>query len=294
MGAASNFRSYAMPYIGLGNTNLISTAASTRMMQDLNKALQEIFGNEQREKVSLQVRAPTSVTLGQVTQGSTAITFAGVQSWMIGCTIAIAGDAIQNQLEKRTGSSVSLNAPYQGPTQSNVAAIVYQDALNLDTEAKAVYPPALLNNQYFVEPLPSRTQLEAARTVWRDEYNAVPKIIRRPQWMILEDNLQYLETPTTRIVFDSLPDTSYVFSFEAELAAPRVTSWEDTRTYFMPGQEDESILFPWALGHFMSWPNFLADSQIRQTVAQQAGQARARWEGRTKGFAHTAVNVTDW
>lgn len=294
MGAASNFRNYAMPYIGLGNANLISTAASTRMMQDLNKALQEIFANEQREKVSLQVRAPTSVTLGQVTNGSTTITFAGIQDWMIGCTIAIGGDPIQNILERRTGSTVSLNAPYQGSTQSNVGAVVYQDALNLDTEAKAVYPPALLNNQYFVEPLNSRTQLESARTIWRDEYNAVPKIIRRPQWMVLEDNLQYQQTPTTRIVFDSLPDTSYVFGFEAELAAPRVTSWDDVRTYFMPGNEDESILFPWALGHFMSWPNFLADSQIRQTVAQQAAQARMRWEGRTKGFTHTAVDVQSW
>lgn len=294
MGAASDFRSYAMPYIGIGNVNLIGTQASARMMQDLNKALTELFANEQREKLSLQVRGPTSVTIDQVTNGSTAITFTGMQSWMVGCTIVITGDALQNQLEKRVSASVALNAPYQGATQSNVSAVVYQDVLNLTTEAKAIYPPALLNNQYFVEPLNSRAALENQRTVWRDEYNAVPKISRRPQWSILEDNLQFEQTPTSRIVFDSLPDTSYVWSAEAELAAPRVTSWSDARDFFMPGREDELILFPVALAHFASWPNFVADSQTRQMVLSQANDARARWSGRTKGFTHTAVDVESW
>lgn len=172
--------------------------------------------------------------------------------------------------------------------------MVYQDALNLTTAVKRVNPPALLNGQYQVEPLPSRRDLQKSRTIWRDEYNIVPKIIRRPEYYILEDNLPYLQTPTSRIVFDSLPDTSYVFKFEAALAAPRITGWDDTRTYFMPGNEDESILFPWALGKFLSWPQFLSDGDIRAQVAADAAAASQRWRNRTTGFTHTAVDVQSW
>lgn len=293
MPSASTFRDLAMAYIGVGNSALIPANASTAMMQALNRALQQVFGNERKDKVSLQVRGPTAITIGQVTNGSQSITFAGYQPWMAGCTVQISGDALANQFEL-SGASVSLNAPYQGSTQSNVTATVYQDALNLTTEVKAVYPPALLNNQYYVEPLDSRLAQQGQRTIWQNEYSTTPKTARRPETFILEDNLPYLQTPGTRITFDSLPDTSYVFSFEAELKAPRVTSWSDTRNYFIPGEEDEMILYPWALAEFMSWPQFLDDSNIRQIVANQAGEARARWTSRTKGFTHTAADVISW
>ena len=294
MPAASNFRDFAMAYIGVANAALIPANANAAMLNALNSTLQKIFANEQKARTSVQVRGPTSITLGQVTSGSSVITFAGFQSWMLGCTVAIGGDALQNQFEL-SGASVSLNAPYQGSTQSNVGAVVYQDSINLTTEVKGIYPPALLNNQYYVEPLNSRSELESSRGVWFDSYATTPKTAQRPQWMVFEDNLPYLTTPTTRITFDSLPDTSYVFSFDAELKAPRVTSLTaDTRSYFMPGDEDESILFPWALAEFMTWPQFLNDGAIRQTVMQQASEARARWATRTKGFTHTSVNTFDW
>jgi hypothetical protein len=293
MPSASTFRDLAMAYIGVGNSALIPSNASTRMMQDLNKALQQIFGNERKEKVSVQVRGPTAITIGQVTNGSQTITFAGFQSWMAGCTVQIGGDALANQFELNS-ATVTLNAPYQGATQSNVGATVYQDSLNLTSEVKAVYPPALLNNQYFVEPLDSRTAQISQRSIWQNEFATTPKTSRRPETFILEDNLPYLETPTTRITFDSLPDTTYVFGFEAELKAPRVTSWADTRNYFINGEEDESILYPWALGEFMSWPQFLDDNALRQIVANQAGEAKTRWQTRTKGFTHTAVDVMSW
>lgn len=294
MPSASTFRDTAMAYIGVANSALIPTNASTAMLQALNRALQQIFANEQKDKISLQVRGPTAITLGAVTNGSQAITFSGFQSWMAGCTVLISGDALANQFEL-TGATVSLNAPYQGTTATNVTATVWQDVLNLSTEAKAVYPPAMLNNQYYVEPLDSRAAQQGQRTIYLDEFTTTPKTARRPETFILEDNLPYLQTPTTRITFDSLPDTAYMFSFDAELAAPRVTSLSaDTRTYFMPGNEDESILFPWALGEFMSWPQFLDDPNIRQSVSTQAAAARARWTSRTKGFTHTAVDVQNW
>lgn len=293
MPSASTFRDLAMAYIGVANSALIPSNASTRMMQDFNKALQQIFGNERKEKVSLQVLGPTAITIGQVTNGSKAITFAGFQSWMTGCTVQISGDAFANQFEL-SSASVTLNAPYQGPTQTNVGATVYQDSLNLTSEVKAVYPPALLNNQYFVEPLDSRNAQISQRTIWQNEFATTPKTARRPETFILEDSLPYLQTPGTRITFDSLPDTTYVFGFEAEIKAPRVTSWADARDYFIPGEEDESILYPWALGEFMAWPQFLGDNAIRQIVANQAGEARTRWTGRTKGFTHTAVDVISW
>jgi hypothetical protein len=293
MPAASIFRDYAMAYIGLSNSALIPANASARMMQDFNAALQEIFANVHRNKVSLQVRAPTAVTIGQVTNGSTAITFSGFADWMLGCTVVISGDGLQNQFEL-DGATCSLNAPYQGTTASNVSAVVYQDALNTTTEVKAVYPPSLLNNQYFVDMLDSRSAMVGQSALLRDNYSLPVKPVRRPQSSILEDSLPYMVTPTTRISFDSLPDTSYIYSFEAELAAPRITTWADTRTYFMPGNEDESILFPWALFKFMSWPQFLQDPSTRNAVAQAAQSASARWKSASKGFTNTSIDATSW
>lgn len=292
MGAASIFRDYALPYIGLSNPNLLPKNASTRMMQALNAALQELLG-EQQDKQAFQVRAAQQVTIGQVTASSKLITFAGFEDWMLGCTVLIGGDGLQNQFVL-DGSAVSLLAPYQGSTQSNVTATVYQDVINTTSEIKQVFPPALLNHQYHVEPLPSRRALEDSRTIWRDDANTVPKIVRRPCWYTLEDNLAYFRTPTTRIVFDSLPDTSYVLTFEAIMRAPRVCDWSDTRDFFIPGQDDESILFPIALQRFMAWPQFLSDQTIRAQVAQDAQAARLKWGKRSHGFTHTAVDVTSY
>jgi hypothetical protein len=287
---ASTFRDFALPYVGISSVGMLPANASARLIQCFNQALQEIFRDEHQETLGAQIHAPTPVVIGQVTQGSTAITFTGFQAWMLGCTIHVSGDSIANALEKKT-SSVSLRHPYQGSTQANVTATVYHDALTFDTELKQVYPPVKLNDQYYVEPLPDRATLDMSRTVWRDEYSATPKTARRPQWYTLEDALAYNTTPATRLLFDSLPDTSYILSLQARLRAPRIIDWTDTRDYFIPGQEDESILYPWALGKFLSWPQFLSDSNIRAQVAADAATASSLWQSRSKGFVHTAVSM---
>lgn len=290
MPSAANFRAYAMPYIGQQNVAAIPANASTRMLQCLNQTLQEIFRNEHQETLSAQVRGPTSITLGQVTQGSTAVTFAGYQPWMQGCTLRISGDALSNAFDKRN-ATLTLRSPYQGPTQTDVPATIYQDSIVFDSEIKQIYPPVKLNDQYYVEPLPDRSSLEMSRTVWRSEYSAVPKTGRRPQWYILEDALAYNTTPGTRMEFDSLPDANYTLTLEARLRAPRVADWNDSRDYFIPGQEDESILYPWALGKFLSWPQFIGDSAVRAQVAADAGAASQQWAARSKGFTPTAISM---
>ena len=62
----------------------------------------------------------------------------------------------------------------------------------------------------------------------------------------------------------------------------------------MPGNEDESILFPWALFKFMSWPQFLQDPSTRNAVAQAAQSASARWKSASKGFTNTSIDATSW
>lgn len=294
MATASDFRDYALPFLGLQSVDHLSAPASSALMNAFNKALQEIFRRQLQETVGLQVYGPQTVLLEQVTQGLKNLTFQGFLPWMAGCTIVIPGDGttasqgLQNALEK-SGTNPSLRNPYQGPTQTNVTATVYHDAVNLGPEVAELFPPVKLNNQYYVEPLASLRELEASRTVWRDEYNSVPKIIRRPQWFSIEDKLIYQTTPGLRILFDSLPDTSYVLNFEARIAAPRITSWDDERSYFIPTQEDESILFPWALNKFLIYPQFISDSNVRASIAADFQSAQLAWNNRTRGFTHTAV-----
>lgn len=289
MASAANFQSWMLKHFGVASTTQLPAEVTSHLLYAFNRALQEIFRDKQRETLGCQVYGPTPVTLGAVTQGSTAITFSGFQAWMAGCTIVITGDTRQNLLEKRD-AAVSLAAPYQGPTGTNVAATVYGDAVNFSSEFTQLYGPAKLDDRYLVEPLNTRREMELTRRAYLyNDPSVSPKTQRRPLFFTLEDNLQYQAPPGTRIVFDSLPDTPYVLTLDAMLRPPRIVDFTDPREYFIPAQADESVLWPWARLHCLDHPQFVQENLSAITASAQSAQQT--WEKRSHGFTHTFADV---
>ena len=123
----------------------------------MTAGLQDIFDlgpSEIREKPGgAYLQAPTSVTL-TVTQGSTTISsLTTYASWMLGCSIRIAGDDQDNELQ----SSTKIAVPYTG-TSGSVTATVYGDCIQLDDTVGRVIAPVTLPNQAPLIPAGTRAE----------------------------------------------------------------------------------------------------------------------------------------
>lgn len=299
MSAATALRDHLLPYAGVQQASLLDTQTSARILSDLNRSLQEIFTAQIRDQQGFLIRAPLSVTLEAVTAESTALTFSSYASWMLGCSILITGDARQNRLEKDASGNVVLGRPYLGSTGSSVSATVYNDALTLDIEVEKIFPPIELRegtNIWQVMPLSGPGDLKPELIGGRATWGVSDKQLARPQYCTLESSVQSGASPTTtqRLVLDSLPQSRSTLDFQADLRAPRVTDLStDSRAYFIPNGYDESILWPWVLYKFSSYPDFIGDAGEAQRGYQEA---RMNWDrlSENKGYTHQAIPVGVW
>lgn len=125
---------------GLARGDLVALAAV------ITKSSQTLFdkapGSVSERQKGFALRAPTTVSL-TVTQYSNTIAFtAGYASWMLGCTISIAGDGIFNEVV----TSTSLLRPFMG-TSGTFSATVWCDAIALDSTIKNVVGPVWVPNR---------------------------------------------------------------------------------------------------------------------------------------------------
>lgn len=268
MPSAADLKKYLLPAIGQPVDATLSTTDTELFLQAGNAALLELLGQSLAEPRTELVRAPTSVTLGQVTADSKAITFSGFESWMLGCSIAIG--STWNRLVK-PGASVSLEIPYQGTTASNVAATVYQDAVNLDYALENILPPISLNGQYPLTMVSHLTQLDALRR--RSGENWTRNGL--PEYALMQDSLSYQSTPATRFLLDALPLQKYTLQFTAKLRAAQMTALDDATPYFLPGAQDLLILYPIARDYLrQNCAYFILDPK---DTADAAHAARLKW-----------------
>lgn len=265
MAAAADLKQYLLPFLGQPIDATLSTTDNFMAMTAANQALMELLGQGLTEEKTELVRAPVSVTLDNVTADSKAITFAGVDSWMIGCTIQIG--STWNKLVK-PGATVSLEAPYDGITGTNVAATVYHDSITLDYTLDGILPPVRLNKQYDVEMMPNR-----ALFVARQGTPPLPTM-GLPAFALMEDALTYQGTPQTRFALGTLPLQKYHLNFTAQLRAPQITTWADPTPYFLPGGHDVHILYPVARFKLSDYPIFIGD---RAEAEKAYGMALQKW-----------------
>jgi hypothetical protein len=270
MGSAADIRDFLLPDLGKKIGATMNDTETARMVQDINSALHTLLGQQLAEDRSELVRAPQSVTL-DVTNGSTAITFSGYASWMLGCTIKIG--STWNRLQKLS-SDPSLEQPWLGETTAGAVATVYQDCVNLSYALESVLEPVRLGGAR-IFPLPNKQVLEEARAMRNGDNNTTNNgeiVQASAQYYLIEDSLSYLEVPATRFQFDTLPTTQQSLQFSAALRAPQITSLSDTRTFLLPGGRDMEILRPVVRNLFRTFPQFIGDVNEVKLDAQQALQ----------------------
>lgn len=266
MAAALSMKNRLLPFIGKSIGATINETDDTHLMAAVNAALMDLLADRLAENRSELVRAPTSVTLDNVTANSKALTFAGYETWMLGCTIQIG--STWNRLVK-PGASVSLESHYSGDTAASVAATVYQDVVNLDYAIDAPMHPVLLDGRYPLTLVSHAAQLEALRQCIDGN---PPRGL--PRFALMNDNLSLNATPQTRFVFESLPGQRYTLSFEAALRPTQIAAWDDATPFLLPGGRDVEILAPVARFYLSSYPVFIGD---RGEAQQDYGLAKQKW-----------------
>ncbi|MEZ5386465.1 MAG: hypothetical protein R3F13_13215 [Prosthecobacter sp.] len=283
MAAADDIRTYLMPYAGVTTAARLPAGTSARMLTDLNAVLQQLFGGGQQERKTLLVRAPTTITIDNVTSESTAITFTGYAASMLGCTALITGDARENRLVKSSGTLALENA-YLGPTGTNVSATLHYDCVTADSSIAKIYEPMSLDRKWALT-LVDRSVIDQCR------WGMDRRQIMRPLRAAIEKSLDASAGPGRRIVFDTLPDQAYILHFMADVRPPAVTSFDDTRTNLLPDDLDDSILKPLVLAAFSTHPDFTGDFNQVQSKAQIAW---AQWEMlKGEGLARRSVSLMD-
>lgn len=283
MAAAADIRSYLLPYAGCSTVARLPALTAERMLTDLNTVLQQLLSG-QIEQRSLVVRAPTTITLDNVTANSTAVTFSGFQDYMLGCTLAITGDWRENRLVKSSGT-LTLENPYMGSTGTSVSANIWFDCVTPDATTAKIFEPMSLDKKWPIE-LVGREVIDQVR-LGRDT-----RMVMRPWRAAIEQNLNAAATPGRRILFDTLPDAEYLLHFRAEVRAPAVTSFDaDTRTSLLPDGLDNSVLKPLVLFAFSTHPDFTGDAG---QVAQAAKIANDLWQSlKGPGLARRRVSLMD-
>lgn len=136
--------SYA-PVSGANALNMptITSDDKEKVLTAINGALEEVYDNAQAEfkkqDRSVLCRVPATVTVA-LTENSTNATITGAESWMIGCTIQIAGDNYQNRIVALAGTTATLLYAWR-TASATVSGTVYADAVKLGSDIKTVFDP---------------------------------------------------------------------------------------------------------------------------------------------------------
>lgn len=276
---AAKVRDDILGLLGLEALSHGPAGLTARILSDLNRTLQEIYSLHPKAWFSTdhraeQVRAPVSVTL-DVTNGSKTIAnLATSSSWMVGCTIVIAGDSAQNMLVKTDTANFSLLKPYQGSTAAGVGGIVYQDVLHPGTDVEQVMAPVMAEGHWELRPVNHERDRQTAdpgeyatsgHRATRSQLYPLPwttRPIQIPEAYIVERNFDYSTgAVSARMRFSALPPAAFVCSFHAKIVAgmTTVTDLADTRT-LVPFDLVDSVLLPMVRWKFASWPQFTGDA----------------------------------
>jgi len=258
--------------------NLLNYAISA-----VNGALQEIHNvspcSQYYRRVGAILQAPAPVTV-TVTHNSNICSLTGWQPWMAGCSIRIDGNPVVNELI----SPGKLRRPYDGPSASNLAAIVYNDCIIQKSDVVGIRGPIELPQIRLLDAPGSREQF------YQYEWNQVivddygrgwarvgisAKIPAQPRAFLVDteatDNGMQI-----RLQVLPVPDQQYLLHYGVITNAISITTADvvtldnngalvldgsnnpvDPETYFnIPGAWDESVLLPMALKRFSAMPNF--------------------------------------
>lgn len=254
----------------------------------LQGSLEEIFtlmpsGLVERE-VGGVLRPGASVTVS-VTNYSAACTLSGYATWMLGCTIRIPGDDLDNRLI----SSTQLLRPFMGSTGS-VGATVYGDCIPVAATYCQVIEPVKIPCRPKLQMMGSREEFNIYTDFPRHGvYGLANKSIGEPRaWLADFESLGSAQA-SLYLRVNPMPGLVYALTFVGRIAPPTITAANiynsgtpDTDpgvSSFLPNAS--STLLAFALQRWTAHPSFSADSQQLQEIARQYKVAKELIEKRT-------------
>jgi hypothetical protein len=245
-----------------------------RILQAINAAMQDVYtsGPEfvRETRVALRFAQPQTVTFG-ATQGSTATTGTPFAASMVGCTIRINGEDVDNEIVSPT----SVLVPILQGSSSNFSGTVYFDSAQL--------PPNVIkvSGNVFIDDTPrelkpfqfKENQLWKQYPIWMwDPYctNRASLIVRsRPAYPVgyWVEPMQ-ANSPASlfslRLRIWPVPEQPHVVKLIAETSAPQLVltdleigSPTPANILPIPGGLHETVLLPLARFRLSSYPHFL-------------------------------------
>lgn len=251
----------------------------------VNGALEEIY-NDGPAAISEKplgdvLRPETAVTVTATQYSRTISALTTFESWMVGCTFRIAGDANDNQLL----SATELVRPYMGSSGSGKTGQVWGDALLLPSNASHLLPPIRLIGQDDLE-------LVGTKTEFQPRGSSTPKCAGTPErafvdtWHDQTEGVTYLKK---LLRVDPMPSQAFAVDFTVKLTPP-VIEVEDIDEgdhtadpeVVLPTDWLNSVLLPIARQRASSDPLFV-NQDGKPEIARQFNIARAILKGQTPG-----------
>lgn len=274
MSVASQVSDDLLDALGLENWDHAPASLSRRGLAALNQTLQQIYAVLpddfwSRKPIRAEtIHEPTTISVN-VSPDSKEIEFgAGWEDWMKGCTIVIAGDAVQNRLVSDDDPEVTLWQDYQGSGDGTTTAIIYQDRIHVP-DAEEILGPVILQGHWELSPVQHERHRQAsnARAMSHGSKPSYAKnlfpltsserVIGVPQSYLIQPFAEYQSGARLSLLLDALPNIRYSLTMEVKAVAPsRVTTWEDPRSYLVPHNYTESILLPMVRFSMASHPSF--------------------------------------
>lgn len=259
-----------------------------RILSDINAVGQRLATDAPSDWWTMQdggqrIYAPTALTGLTLTQNSKVISGAGLQSWMHGCCVQLAGETPQNYLIQTGANSWQLLTPYDGASTGSGTGTVYHDAINLDETSVTIERP-MIENEWELTPLDDKAQLRwnyytspplghyrgdhAAQSgypmpAWNRE-------VGTPASYLLEQNPAYDGRVTVRIRLHPLPDAIYKLTYRQRLTFTPVTSFADNRTQIVPHRYHDLIFLPLVRKKFSAHSSFTGNLQLTLNDAREA------------------------
>ncbi len=233
------------------------------VLEAINGALQELFGKGgpwvRDDDAGDSIYPPTAVTVA-VTSGSKSATITGWQSWMAGCTIAIDGAEVDNEI-KNASATAALKYPYTGTTGTK-AATVYHTSVTAADDVLEIVEPVRLDRR----PLaPTASPYHQSVLTSYDDYGAFPgsqtpmieveKVTASagiPTSFYVHTWVPDADTPSRiRMKLTPAPASGGMLDYRVMLAPPVVTDLEAETTLPIPLGFTESIFMPIATMNLM-------------------------------------------
>tara|TARA_B110000495_G_scaffold203492_1_gene227483 strand:- start:20048 stop:20983 length:936 start_codon:yes stop_codon:yes gene_type:complete len=253
---------------------------NAHVLAAMNAALQEIFGLDKpwvrKDERGVVLNAPASIDI-QVTNGSTAavITVGDWQAWFAGCSVVIAGAAVDNQIRNDSYAAIVLKYPYTGTT-GTVTATVYQDSVSVAIDAMQIHEPVRvnkgqihpMNNAHAVTYGGSTEDYGFHRNTTRSNRSIkrVYETLGTPKWYSVDTwSPSATEAPAIRLRLFPAPSELGFLDYQATITPPRLTDLTSTDDIPVPHLFVESIFLPIALKLLRKssfWRNTAGEDEI--------------------------------